>query len=221
MFQTELLPAQIQFLQNPKKAKTFPIFATVIRHLILEKVLVFHNVKSYPNERSKKTQTYGMVSPGPGYASYEPQFFEKVFLSPLIEIPKIQMRILSDYVIKRYSLPSNYVKDDIYDSVKGEYIKRSLGMYSLKPKGKEVVEQFNTFITEQISKLTTQVHEEDASALIQTVEETGSWLFIIEAIDHHLFEELKTKIKELNRENVNVLYLYARCMELELNTHDD
>lgn len=202
MLNTELLPTQVVFLQNFKKLKIYEVLSFVIRDLIIRKVLILHKKNTFPNNRSRKTQKYFMLAKGPNYLGYEPQDFEKNLVSPLEDIDSIQIKTLTNFVLKKYSMPSAYIRTQILAPLRNAgYINnipiaKIFGIYSLTPKAKEIVTQASEQFQLYEEKLT-QLIDGDKEAFYQIVKEMGTYIFTYELSNPELYKNIESMIRRI------------------------
>ncbi len=231
MLQTDLLPVQIHYLSNPKKLKVYDVIGILLKDLTLRQIIYYHNVSSFPNQLSRKRQKYGMIMQGSKFHEYyndNPPLFEKLFLSPLEEIPRIQLRILSDYVIKRYNMPSQFIQVEIQAPLmndglmSGPPVLKSFGMFSATTKGKEEAEKFNQHMSSVHEKISSTIKADD-NKFIATIEECGIYALILKHTDHELYEEMYERtdelVKKLQPTITNYLNIFHAAMIIEVGAH--
>lgn len=204
MENVELFPAQLIFLRSPKKIKVDEIFSYILQDLTLKRVLNLQKIQSFPNERSRKTQKYFMFVKGENYEGYDPQNFEKHFLSPFSELNQIQIKILTNYVLKKYSLPSKFIVKELYAPLhKQKYISavpflKSFGVYNLSREGKQAVAELNEFLHEREEKLTALI-DGDREEFIRALNETGTYAFLFEHENPELHKNIISMVKRIHR----------------------
>ncbi len=230
MFETDLFPAQVLFLQKPKKLKVPELFSAILQDLTLRKVLNLEKINSFPTERSKKTQKYFFFNKGENFEGYEPQRFEKYFLSPFTELNQVQSKSLTNYVLKRYALQSGFITDEVYAPLsKAGYVNaiplmKGFGLFSLSSKGKEIANAANEFLEQQEGKLL-ELIDGDKEQFINTMKETGNFVFQIEHSNPDLYHELLSMVKRIYRTQPlgpeNDLTEYYEAMNIDLGYFDE
>jgi hypothetical protein len=204
MLNTELFPAQIIYLQAPKKVHVHDVIAAILQDLTLRKVLRVVKINSFPNDRSKKTQKYFMFVKGESFEGYEPKSFEKSVLAPFKEMEQVQAKLLTNFVLKRYGTPSGFIEAQIYSVLRAEGyigsipILKSFGYLSLTSKGKEEVEKANEFIAQQEEKLKSLI-DGDRGQFIQAINETGTYVFHFEKWNPELYKNIVSMVKRINK----------------------
>ncbi|MBI9069282.1 MAG: hypothetical protein JEZ09_18440 [Salinivirgaceae bacterium] len=202
MLNTELLPAQVVFLQNPKKLKINEALSFVIRDLIIRRVLTLHKKRIFPNDRSRKTQKYTHLSKDINFLNYEAAVFEKNFLSPFSDVRNIQLKILSNFVLKRYSMPSAYIKSKLLQPLRelgyitNIPILKSFGVYSLTTKAKELVSEFEQIIDQYEQRFTSLI-DGDKEEFYNAVKEIGTYIFIFEHKNPELYKDIESMIRRI------------------------
>ncbi|HAM99523.1 MAG TPA: hypothetical protein DCQ26_13020 [Marinilabiliales bacterium] len=226
MLNTELFPAQVFYLLAPKKVHVHEVFATILRDLTLRNVIRVAKINSFPNDRSKKTQKYYRFIKGEAFKGYEPQPFEKSFLIPFEETENVQTKVLTNYVLRKYSMPSGFIGDQIYNPLsKAGYIGsipilKAFGYLSLTHKGNEVVAQANEFIHQQEEKLTALI-DGDREKFIHTINETGAYIFHFEENNPALYKNIISMVKRINKSKPmgpeNDLTVFMEAMNIDLS----
>ncbi len=225
MFSTDLNPVQVMFLHNPSKMHIEDALSIILRDLTLKRVLNMTKLNIYPTERSKKTQKYFKFVKGEKFEGYEPEPHEKNFLVPFEEVDLLQPKSLTNFVLRRFSMPSGFITEKIYGPlhvegyVTGLPLLKTFGYYSLSRKGKEVVEMFNQFISEQEQKLESLI-DGDKTEFTQALQETGVYTFYFEKNNPELFKNIISMIKRVNnnfREGANNdLTSFAEAVNIDL-----
>jgi len=204
MFSTELSAVQVLFLQAPTKVGIDDMISAILRDLTLRRVLNVDKINSFPNDRSRKTQKYFMFIMGEHYEGYEHAEFEKGFIKPFEEINQAQAKTLTNFLLKKYSTPSGFIKDKIYTPLKKEGFVSSLpilkafGYYKVKTKGKQIITEFNDFLKTQEEKLESLI-DGDKGEFINTLKETGVYVFYFEKNNPKLYKNLISMVKRINR----------------------
>ncbi len=226
MFDTDLLPAQILFLQNPSKIRINEVIGAIFKDLTLRGVLNVVKIKSFPNNRSRKTQKYFRFAKGKVFEGYEPRLFEKGFLDPLEEEDMVQAKILTNFVLRKYSMVSGFIGDKIFKPLRKDgYIStlpilKTFGYYSLSKKGKKVVQMANEFVKIQEEKLE-QLIDGDKGEFINAINETGTFAFQFEDTNPALYKNLISMVKRINRTkplgSENDLTNFAEAMNIDLS----
>jgi ribosomal protein S19E (S16A) len=202
MLNTDLSPVEIMFLQSPAKMKITDIFSTILKNLVLNKVLYLTRIYNYPTERSRRKQKYFMFEKGINYTGYEPKPFEKSFLSPFEEYNQLQTKTLTNYVLRNYSMPGGFIDRRIFQPLHKEgYISsipviKTFGFYNLSSKGKEIVKNANEFIAKQEQKLSSfdkELNEE----FVDILNETGTFAFKFKKINPNLYDKIVSNIKRI------------------------
>ena len=204
MLNTELYPAQILFLQEPSKISINEVFSIILRDLVLRRVLHLAKLKSYPTERSKKTQKYYRFIKGEEFSNYEPMSFENRFLSPFEDAEQVQAKVLTNYVLKPYSMPSDFITKKIFKPLaKDKYISslpflKTFGYYSIKPKTKELLTEVKDFIATQEQKLESLI-DGDKAEFVSVINETGAYIFYFEKNNAELYKNIVSMVKRIFR----------------------
>ncbi|MFA6404187.1 MAG: hypothetical protein WCX31_21565 [Salinivirgaceae bacterium] len=204
MLNTELLPAQIIYLQAPKKVHVHDVIAAILQDLTLRRILKVIKINSFPNDRSKKTQKYFMFTKGESFEGYEPKSFEKSVLAPFKELEQVQAKLLTNFVLKRYNMPSGFLKVQMYSALNKEGyigsipILKSFGYLSLTAKGNEEVAKANEFITQQEEKLSGLI-DGDKGQFYQVINETGTYVFHFAESNPVLYKNIVSMVKRINK----------------------
>lgn len=203
MFNSELSPVQVMFLKSPSKIAVQEVLSYILRDLTLRRVLRVDKINSYPNDRSRKTQKYFMIVRGVNYDGYEATSYEKNTILPFTEYNQIQTKSLTNFILKKYSTPSSFVADKIYSPLHKEgYISslpllKTFGYYKLSAKGKQTVEELNTFLNTQEEKLLSLI-DGDKKEFIEALEETGTFVFHFEHHNPDLYKDIISMVKRVN-----------------------
>jgi hypothetical protein len=138
----------------------------------------------------------------------------------LADVNQVQTKILTNFVLKKYSYPSAFISDQILKPLKNEGLASSfLGNAKSTLKAKEIVEQAHTFMNLQKEKLSNLLNG-DANEFIQTITETGSFLFLLEYNEAELFNNIARKIKNIKKSYGNnpfALSPYTEALNLDLS----
>ena len=204
MFSTELSPVQVLFLQAPTKVGIDDMISSILRDLTLRRVLNVIKINSFPNDRSRKTQKYFMFVRGENYEGYEHAEYEKGFIKPFEEINQAQAKTLTNFLLKKYSTPSGFIKDKIYRPLNKDGFASSLpilkafGYYKVTAKGKQIITEFNEFLKTQEEKLKSLI-DGDREEFINVLNETGVYAFYFEKNNPELYKNLISMVKRINR----------------------
>ena len=202
MLNIELSYTQIIFVQNPSKIGIDEVFSSILRDLIIKGVLQLHRIKTLPTKRSKKVQKYFRFMKGQAYSGYEPLPFETSFLSPLEDIDQVQPKVLTNYVLRNYSMPSAFISKKIYAPLaKDKYISsipvlKAFGFYSIKTNTKNMLTEVNDFINTQEETLLSLING-DNSKFISTMNETGSYVFMLEKKNPDLYKDIISMVNNI------------------------
>jgi len=202
MFSTDLSPVQVLFLQAPSKVKIDDMLGVIFRDLTLRRVWNVIKINSFPNSRSRKTQKYFYFVKGEKFEGYEPAPFEKVFIKPFTELNQVQSKILTNFVLKKYSMPSGFISERIYYPLHKEgYVSslpilKAFGYYSLTSKGKQLVAEFNEFLQTQEQKLESLI-DGDRDEFMKVLNETGVYIFYFEKKNPELYKNIISMLKRL------------------------
>ncbi len=231
MFDTDLLPAQIIFLQNPSRIRVNEIIGAILRDLTLRRVLNVVKITSYPTDRSRKKQKYFRFAKGSAFEGYEPKIFEKSFLTPLSEDEDmIQAKILTNFVLRKYSMISGFIDEKIFAPLHKEgYISslpilKTFGYYSMSKKGKEIVQIANEFVKTQEEKLESLI-DGDKGEFFNALNETGTFAFQFEKTNPKLYKNLISMVKRINRTKPlgpeNDLTNFMEAMNIDLSYFEE
>lgn len=225
MLNTELLPAQVFFLRYTKKLKIHDALSFVIRDLIIRKVVVYHTKSIFPNDRSRKTQKYNMLSKGLQFKGYEAQDFERNLISPLEEIDGVQIKTLTNFILRKYSMPSAYIGAQFLAPLrKIGYVNnipiiKKFGVYSLTSKAKEITSDLDQIINQFEEKLSALI-DGDKEQFYNTITELGSYVFIFEKKNPDLYKNIESMIRRIyTTKPLGVerdLYEYYQAMSIDL-----
>lgn len=226
MLSTDLSPAQVLFLQAPSKIKIEDSLSSIFRDLTLRRIWNVIKFNKFPNDRSRKTQKYYVFVKGENFEGYEAEIFEKGFLNPLTEVNQVQAKILTNFVLRKYSMPSGFIGEKIYEPLrKNGYINslpilKTFGYYSLSKQGKEVVEEVNAFLKTQEEKLEALI-DGDKAEFIKVLNETGTYTFYFEKANPTLYKNIISMIKRINRSKPlgpeNDLSNFAEAINIDLS----
>lgn len=204
MLNIELFPAQVLFLQAPSRVTIEEVFSVILRDLVINRVLNLAKLKSYPTERSKKTQKYYRFIKGTAYEGYEPMSYETRFLSPFEDAEQVQSKVLTNFVLRKYSMPSGFTDEKIFRPLaKDKYISslpilKTFGYYSIKSKTKQILSEVDDFINNQEQKLESLI-DGDKAEFISTMNETGTYIFQFENKNPELFKNIISMVKRIYR----------------------
>ncbi|MDA3891764.1 MAG: hypothetical protein PF517_08890 [Salinivirgaceae bacterium] len=202
MFNTDLAPVQVMFLKAPKKIGIDDVFSIILRDLTLRRILNVDKINCFPNDRSRKTQKYFMLVRGENYEGYEPKEFEKGFILPFLERNQVQTKTLTNFILRKYSTPSGFIDDKIFQPLHNEHyissipIVKTFGYYKVSNKGMEIVSELNEFIAGQEEKLTGLI-DGDKGEFINALEETGVYIFHFEKNNPVLYKNLISMVKRV------------------------
>lgn len=197
-----LSPAQILFLQTPSKVKTDDIFRIILRELIIKGVVRLSITDEFPTKRSKKIQKYYRFIKGYAFDTYEPLVFEKSFLYPLEDGEHVQVKVLTNYVLRKYSMPSDFVTKKIYIPLsKDKFISslpilKTFGYYSIKRKSKQLLIEVDEFINQQEEVLSSLI-DGDQAEFISAMNDTGTFVFLFETRNPDLYNNIIRMMKEV------------------------
>jgi hypothetical protein len=203
MFSTDLSPVQVLFLQAPSKVKIDDMLGVIFRDLTLRRVWNVIKINSFPNDRSRKTQKYFMFIKGEMFEGYEPKPFEEVFINPFTEVNQVQSKILTNFALKKYSTPSGFINEKIYEPLRKEgYISsipllKTFGYYSLTTKAKQLVAEFNDYIQNQEQKLESLI-DGNREEFINALNETGVYIFYFEKKNPVLYKNIISMLKRIH-----------------------
>jgi hypothetical protein len=224
----ELAPAQILFLQKPSKVKVYEIMEATVQDLILRGIIRFEKIQSYPNSRSKKPQKYFMLMKGPKFEGYEPANFEKGLLKPLADNDKVMTKLVTDSVLKKYSMPASFINTEIYKPlnhkkyISGLPILKAFGVYSVSGKARQALQEIEHFVNEQTEKLRQNINNHQIFFGIVT--ETGWFVFLIKHQDVSFFKEIVAVVKKIKRNNEvgpgKLIDEYLEAFEVNFEHHE-
>lgn len=204
MIHTELFPAQVFYLMAPKKVNIHEIFSIILRDLTIRNVIRVAKVNSFPNNRSKKTQKYFRFVKGNAFEGYEPKSFEKSFIAPFLETDYVQTKVLTNFVLQKYSMPSGFISDQFYKPLHKEgYVSsipvlKSFGFLTVTSKGKKVAHEAHEFIHHQ-EEILTGLIDGDREKFINALYETGSYIFHFEETNPELYKNIISMVKRINK----------------------
>lgn len=204
MFNTDLSPVQVLFLQAPSKVRIEDMIGVIFRDLTLRRIWNVIKIKRFPNDRSRKTQKYFMFVKGENFAEYEPLSFETGFVKPLEEVNQVQAKILTNFVLRKYSMPSGFIAEKIYSPLHKEgYISsfpilKGLGYYKVTKKAKQLVAELNEFLKTQEEKLEALI-DGDKEEFAKAIVETGVYTFYFEKTNPTLYKNIISMIRRIIR----------------------
>lgn len=201
MFKSDLYAAQLFYLRKPSKASTADMFAIVFQDLTLRRVLNLKRIDTYPTDRSKKTQKYFMFTRGVNFNGYEAQNFERSLIVPFEEYDQLQPKTLTNSALRKYSLPSSYVTDEIMTPLKAEgYISSIplLGIKKLTQTGENIVNEINNYLTEKAQALTDCI-EKDRETFITILKEMKTLTFFLKKDNEELYKSIIEGVKWVNQ----------------------
>jgi len=204
MENTTLSIAQIRFLMRPSKAKVRLVFSLILKELIYKGTLSLVKINSFPNDRSRKTQKYYMVQKGPHFNPEPDYLHEKKFLSPLEELDMVRVKNLTNYVLKNYTMPSNFIKWTMYNELsKDHYISglpllKTFGLYSLTSEGKQLVEEKEQLLEQQEEMLRGLI-DGDKKNFFDAINECGANIFLMEERDPELYKNIISMVRRINQ----------------------
>lgn len=230
MFNSELSPVQVMFLKLPSKISIHDVLSYILRDLTLRRILSVEKINSYPNDRSRKTQKYFMLTKGVNYEGYEPASFEKSTILPFTEYNQIQTKSLTNFILKKYSTPSSFIVDRIYSPLHKEgYVSslpllKTFGYYKLSKQGKDIINELNAFLESQEEKLTNLI-DGDKNEFIEVLEETGTYVFYYEHHNPELYKNIISMVKRVNNTRTSAqdkdLIYFMEAMNLDLGYFDE
>lgn len=204
MLNTELFPAQVLFLQTPSKVSIEEVFSVILKDLVIRRVLNLVKLKSYPTERSTKTQKYFRFIKGIAYEGYEPMKFEKSFLIPFEEAEQVQAKVLTNFALRKYNMPSGFIDERIFIPLaKDDYISslpllKTFGYYSIKSKTKEIIAEVEEFMTTQEQRLESLI-DGDKAEFVSAMNDTGTYVFQFEKRNPELYHNIISMVKRIYR----------------------
>ncbi len=204
MFNSELLPVQLLYLQKPAKANIQSILSFVLQDLIIRRILNLKALDTFPNNRSKKTQKYFVLLKGENYVGYKPKYFEKEILCPYDKYEQLQPKTITNKILRKYSVPTGYIDDEIVTSLKNEgYINapsvlKAFGIHSITSKGKQIVADLNHYLAKKEQQLTYLI-DGDKEQFIQVMNEMGTLVFIFKKDNPDLFKNIISMVKRIHR----------------------
>lgn len=223
---TELSLVEIEFLMNPKKIDLAEAFESIIRELIVKKVIATDKKQKFPNSRSKKPQKYDIFFAGDNYKGYEAKKYEENLLRPFTEYGELYFKILTNFVLKKYSVPSSFIESEIRHTLKKEgYVNeipvlKSFGMWGITSKAKDELQQVEEYLAQMMEKIHHCLPDKQEN-FIKIIQEMGVLVFLIHTKDHHLWEEIIHMLKKVERnkplgkENDLSEYLKAALLEMK------
>lgn len=204
MFQSELFAAQLIFLRKPSKVTVSEMFAIVFQDLTLKRVLNLQKLNNYPTERSKKTQKYFMFTKGVNYEGYEAQNFEKFIITAFEDHENLQAKTITNGMLRKYGLPSGYITDEIMGPLKRQGLMSTvpiLGAFGMKkptPKGKDIINELNNYLSEKEQELTECV-DQDREKFISILQEMKTLVFFIKKENTTLYASIIENVKWVNQ----------------------
>lgn len=202
MFQSDLSVAELLVLHRPKKVKLADALSIVLKDLTIRRVIKVIKVKSYPNDRSRKTQKYFRFTKGTSYTGYQPFNFEQGIMKAFELSDMVQAKTITNAILYKYSMPSSYVSSEIRSQLKSKGlisappVLSGFGMVSLTEKGHEIAAALNQYLDEKEQTLLSQLNG-NSEQFIQTLKEVGSLYFFIIMKNPDLYKESIPRIKKI------------------------
>lgn len=225
MFNSELSVVQLWYLRKPSKVNIHQIFTLIFQDLTMRRVLHHAKLNIYPTERSKKPQMYFKFVKGTNFDGYEPKNYETKVLAPFEELDQLQAKTLTNGILRKYSLPTGFINEEIMKPLKKEGYMSSppllgaFGMKSLTKQAKKIIENLNQYLAEKEQQLSECV-DTDREKFIPILQELQSLVFFIKQDNPELYQHILSNVKWVNQTKPmgveNDLSIFVEAMNIDL-----